>query len=91
MNTNHNIPADHAILNCTWKNGNGELKDPIFKDLTDSDIKMLASEAIRSGDVPGITPDSDVDFTNFVIDRFDATPQSPLNKIFLRAKTPFGS
>jgi hypothetical protein len=59
-------------------------------DATDAMIREWASEAIRSGTLPGIARDRAVDLRDFVIDRFPASATAPGHRIFVRPKTPFG-
>jgi hypothetical protein len=68
---------------------NGDLPDPVNFDATDADIKTWATEAVRNGDVPGIDADPNVDFTDFVVDRFVAKDDKG-NRLFLRPKAAFG-
>lgn len=70
-------------LNITWDGTNGDLPDLVSADATDSQIRDWAAEAVRNGDVPGITADPNVNFSDFVVDRYPP-------KIFLRPKVPFG-
>lgn len=81
---------DNATFNITWEGQNGDLPDPVFFDSSDGDLRAMAAEAVRNGDVPGITADPNVNFTDFVIDRFSATEDNPVNRVMLRPKTPFG-
>jgi hypothetical protein len=83
------IQAGMAKLNITWHGANGDLPDPIAYDSTDLAVKQAAAEAVRTGYIPGIQADPNVDFTDFVVDRFAATNDLP-DRLFLRAKTPFG-
>ena len=80
---------NEAMLNITWAGSNGDLRDPVFFDSTEADIKAWATEAIRNGNVPGIDADPNVDFTDFVVDRFAAKDDMP-NRLMIRSKTPFG-
>ena len=84
------IPVNEARVNITWAGQNGDLPDPVFFDATDGDIKNWASEAIRNGDVPGIRADANVDFTDFIVDRFGPNDARPYSLLQLRPKTPFG-
>lgn len=84
------IQAGMARLNITWQGSNGDLQDPVAYDSTDVAIKQMAVEAVRTGYVAGIQADPNVDFTDFVVDRFAATAELP-NRLFLRSKTPFGA
>ena len=78
-----------ARLNVTINGQNGDLPDPMNFESTDGDIKQVAVEAIRTGYIPGITADQNVDLTDFVVDRFAATEELP-PRLMLRPKTPFG-
>jgi|WetSurSiteA1Bulk_404760.scaffolds.fasta_scaffold19572_3 hypothetical protein len=81
--------AEQARLNITINGQNGDYPDPIRYDANDGDIKQIASEAVRTGYVPGIQSDPNVNFQDFVVDRFPATNELP-PRIMLRPKTPFG-
>lgn len=84
------IQIGEARLNITWAGGNGELRDTISVDASDEDIKRWATEAVRAGSVPGIAADLNVDFRDFVVDRFGPNETRPYSIRMLRAKTPFG-
>jgi hypothetical protein len=84
------IPNDQAKLNITWQGGNGDLVDPIPFNASDEDIRTWAAEAVRTGGVPGIQADQRVDFSNFVVDRFEPTEVRTYRILMLRSKTPFG-
>jgi len=79
-----------ASLNVTWQGNNGDLPDPVPYDATDGDLKQMAAEAVRGGDIPGIPSDGAVDLNDFIVDRFPATEDVQSNRIFIRPKTPFG-
>lgn len=82
---------DHeARVNVTYGGSNGDLPDPVSYDATDGDLKQWVTEAVTTGGVPGVGTHTDADFSDFVVDRFDATADRPFNAIFLRPKTPFG-
>jgi hypothetical protein len=83
------IEAHEARLNVTYQGENGDLPDPVAFDAADGDVLQWASEAIRTGGVPGIAGVAGVNLTDFVVDRFPATGDQP-NKLFVRPKTPFG-
>ncbi len=83
--------ANEAILNVTWANNNGDLKDPVSFDATEEEIRTWATEAVRNGGVSNIAIDRNVDFTDFIIERYAATEETPFNRIFLRPKANFGS
>lgn len=82
------LETAHAVLNITWAGQNGDLPDPILYDSTDTEIRQWATEAVRQG-VPGIAADATVNFTDFVVERFQKTGDLP-NRVVLRPKTPFG-
>lgn len=84
------LRADQARLNITWAGNNGDLPDPVPFDGADGDIKQMAAEAVRGGDILGIGADAGVNFNDFIVDRFQATEEVPYNRLFLRPKTPFG-
>lgn len=79
-----------ATLNITYGGWNGQLPDTVNYDSPDDIIRTVATESVRTGYVPGIPLDETADFTDFVIQRYDATGDVPENRIFLRPKTPFG-
>lgn len=79
-----------AKLNVTYGGQNGDFEDPVNFDATDGDIRQWATEAVRAGTVPGIPAAPDADFTDFVVDRFEATDSRPFKLLALRPKTPFG-
>jgi hypothetical protein len=78
-----------AKLNITYSGSNGDLIDMISYDLSDSEIRRIATEAVASGSVPGIAA-TNPDFSDFVIERFGATDVRPFPLISVRPKTPFG-
>lgn len=80
----------HAQMNVTWAGSNGDLPDPVSYDMSDSDLKKVAEEAICAGSIPGIVADRNVHLEDFVVDRFMATPEVSVSRIFIRPKTPFG-
>jgi hypothetical protein len=84
------IREGEARVNITWSGQNGDLPDPVARDATDGDVKQWVTEAVQNGTVPGIAADADVDFTDFVVDRFPATEARTFALIQLRPKTPFG-
>lgn len=80
---------NQARLNVTWHGQNGDLPDMVGIDTTEGDVKTIASEAVRTGYIQGIAADPNVNFRDFVVERFDATAELP-PRIFLRPKTEFG-
>jgi hypothetical protein len=77
-----------ARLNITFAGQNGDLPDLVNFDATDGDVKQWAHEAVQGGGVPGVTA-ADADFTDYVIDRFEATGELPA-RLMLRPKTAYG-
>jgi hypothetical protein len=80
-----------AVLNITY---NGVSFDhPLHLDerVTDADVRRIAVELLRSGDVRGlqIAHLSDRAFDDFVVDRL-ASPSGE-SRIYLRPKVPFGA
>jgi hypothetical protein len=84
------VQVGEARLNITWAGSNGELRDTINYGASDVDIKRWATEAVRAGSVPGIPADPNVDFTDFVVDRFGPNETRPYSICMIRGKTPFG-
>ncbi len=84
------IKDDEARVNVTWKNQNGDLPDPVFRDAAEGDVKGWVTEAVRNGGVPGIAADRDANFADYVVDRFPPTEARPYNLIQVRPKTAFG-
>lgn len=78
-----------AKLNITYDGSNGDLPDFVSYDLPDSDIRMMATEAVASGSVPGIAAQA-ADFSDFVVERFPASEARAFPLISIRPKTPFG-
>lgn len=90
MENGMQVFANEARVNVTWGGQNGDLTAPVPYDAPEGDIKQWVAEAIRSGNVPGIRADAQVDLADFVIDRHPAHEGRPHNLIGLRPKTPFG-
>lgn len=87
------VPAElrAARMTITYGGQQGDLPDDVMFDATDEDLKRMAGEAVRGGDIPGIDPVGDVELDNFVVDRFPAREDVPFNRISIRPKTPFGA
>ena len=85
-----NMPADAARLNVTWDGANGFLTDPIPFDANDTDIRAMATEALRNGDIPGIPASMGANLDDFIVDRFNSTEDVPYARVFVRPNTPFG-
>jgi hypothetical protein len=84
------IGPDEARVNVTYQGQNGELRDPVFFQSNDADVKAWVTEAVRNGNVPGVRADDAADFRDYVIDRFEPTEARPHNLIQCRPKTAFG-
>lgn len=84
------IAPHQARVNITWQGQNGDLQDPVPFDSTDGDVKAWVSEGVRSGSVPGVGTDQNVDLRDFVVERFASNEARPYNLIQVRPKTPFG-
>ncbi|RYE89606.1 MAG: hypothetical protein EOO75_11525 [Myxococcales bacterium] len=81
-----------VVLNITY---NGLSIDyPLETDvkLSDTDVRRIAVEVIRSGHVHGlhIANLSQGAFNSFVVDRFHG-PQNKGQRIYLRPRVPFGA
>jgi hypothetical protein len=79
----------NARLNVTYGGQNGDYPDPVDFNNADGDVKQVATEAIRTGYIPGIPADPAADLTDFVVERYPATEELP-PRLMLRPKTPFG-
>lgn len=79
-----------ARLNLTWQGQNGDVLEGVPFDASDVELKAIALEALRGGDIAGIDPDPRAVLVDFVVDRFPATEEMPVNRVFIRPKTPFG-
>jgi len=73
----------------THKGEAGTLPDPIDIDSADGDIKQIATEAVRTGYVPGIAADPAANFQDYVVERYAAKDGLP-ERAILRPKTEFG-
>ena len=80
-----------AKLNITYRGLSADVPVPLDYNASDMDIKRIAVELIRSGEIPGLQV-KNLDryaFSHYVVDRF-AAPDGDL-RLFLRPKVPFGS
>ena len=82
--------AAGARLNITWANQNGDLPDPVAYDTEDAVLLAMAKEAVQTDGVPGIQPDPNVDFTDFVVDRFPPDKEINYPRMFIRPKAAYG-
>jgi hypothetical protein len=91
MDENNALVPNMAKLTITYNGQQGDLPDPVPYDSTDDILKQMAAESIRQGYIPGIDGLADVNFADFVVDRFPARPDVPFNRLSIRPKTPFGA
>ena len=82
-----------ARLHVTYQGEGGYLPDMVGYDLGRDEIFRIATEAIRGGDIPGLSQDENVtvtSFSNYTLDRMAAKDGEP-ERIFLRPKTSVGT
>lgn len=79
-----------AILNITYNGLSADYPLDMQYDLSDADVRRIATEVIKSGGVRGLVVNDlpSTAFDNYVIDRF-RTAQG--ERIYLRPKVPFGA
>lgn len=79
-----------TVLNITYAGLSADYALDVEVNLTDTDIRRIASEVVRSGGVRGMAfPDLPAQaFDSYVIDRF--TSPGGERRIYLRPKVPFG-
>lgn len=85
------VQETEAVLLITYGGHNGELQDVVPRDSTVESLRAFATEAVRNGGVRNIPATPNADFTDFVVDRFEPTPETPYARFVIRPKTPFGS
>jgi hypothetical protein len=80
-----------AILNITYNGLSVDYPLDGAARLSDSDLRRIAVELVRSGGLRGLVIANlpDTAFDNYVVDRF-ANPQGG-ERIYLRPKVPFGA
>ena len=80
-------------INITYAGNNGDYFAELDETATDGDIKRIAEEAVRNGEVAEISnqnlPEGAL-FENFVVDRFALTGQEG-TRFMIRAKVPMGN
>lgn len=84
------IANDEALLQVTYDGRMGDMPSPVPVEATDPQIRAWATEAIRNGSVRGIPADRNVNFNDFVIERFPPNSDRNYNVIMLRPKATFG-
>ena len=78
----------NVLLNITWQGQSGNYLVNMDPGVDDNTVKNVCEEAVRSGEVPGISPHIPRNaFANFVVDRF----QSEQPRFVIRPKVPFGA
>ena len=79
-----------AVLNITYQGLSADYDMEIDHQVSDDDVRRIAVEVVRSGDVYGlhITNLADNAFAHYVVDRMEA-PGGEW-RIYLRPKVPFG-
>ena len=77
-----------ATLNITLNGLSADYPLALDAHVSDADLKRIAIEVIRSGNVPGLTLPhlADGAFDGFVVDRLQGG-----QRIYLRPKVPFGA
>jgi hypothetical protein len=87
------IADNEARVNVTYSNVNGDLPDPMLFDTADAAVRTMMEEAIRTGGVPGIAADANVDLSGYIVERLpkDLEKDRPVNILLLRPKTEFGA
>jgi len=85
-----NMQPNEAMVEVTIGGQQGTLPDPVPWDATPEDLKGWVAEAVRAGGIQGLDPVPDADFTDYVVDRFDAKDNLP-NRFALRPKTEYGA
>lgn len=80
-----------AILNITYNGLSADYPMPVDYALSDGDIRRIAVEVIRSGEVRGLQIASlpTDTFANYVVDRLQSANGE--QRIYLRPKVPFGN
>ncbi len=79
-----------ATLNITYNGTSADYPKDLDYDMSDREVKRIAVELVRSGDVPGLWIGNLAfnAFDHFVVDRFSTAHGG--RRIYLRPKVPFG-
>src|ERR1051325_9345841 len=78
----------NVLINITWQGQSGNYLVSLDPGVDDNTIKNVCEEAVRAGEVPGISPNLPKGaFANFVIDRFHGEQA----RFVVRPKVPFGA
>jgi len=80
-----------AILNITYAGRSADLAVHLDDQIADADIKRIAAEMLRSGELAGlhVTNLPAGAFRDFVIDR--SVDSNGVRRFYLRPKVPFGA
>jgi len=80
-----------AVLNITYQSQSADYDLEIDYQASDADIRRIAVEVVRAGDVRGLRVASLADdaFAHFVVDRLPGPAGE--HRIYLRPKVPFGA
>jgi len=80
-----------VTLNITLQGVSADYALALDGEVSDREIKSIALEVVRSGEVPGlhIRDLAENAFDNYVVDRFDTEEGG--RRIYLRPKVPFGA
>jgi hypothetical protein len=75
-----------ATLNITYNGLSADYPLEVDHELTDADVRRIAVEVVKTGDVPGLRIANlhARAFDDYVVDRLNG-------RIYLRPKVPFGS
>jgi hypothetical protein len=77
----------NVLMNITWQGQSGNYWVNLDPTVDDAMVKSVAEEAVRSGEVAGLSADIRRNaFSDFVIDRF----QDGQARFVIRPKVPFG-
>ena len=77
----------NVLINITYAGQSGNYLVNIDQGVDDTTIKNVCEEAVRAGEVAGISPNIPRNaFANFVIDRFHGAQP----RFVVRPKVPFG-
>jgi hypothetical protein len=78
----------NVLINITYQGQSGNYLVNIDPGVDDNTIKNICEEAVRAGEVPGLSADIPRNaFANFVIDRFHGAQA----RFVVRPKVPFGA
>lgn len=81
---------EEAVVVITYGGEQGELTSPVRFDAAHADVLAWTKEALESNSVRGISPQEEIDLSDFVVTPYVARDGLP-NRLVVRVKTPFGS